>query len=199
MQRRDCLTLAAVTAAASFAGCATPIDDSPLELSLGTATPGGGFPVYGDAYAAALAAADAGLTVKPRSTKGSGENVELLAAGKLDLALVSGEVASDVLLGLTRPASRFKVIAAMYPQQAMFAVRGDSPLRQVRELVGKPVVWGARTSGLVLLARYVLEGMNLNMERDFVSMFVDRAADGPAMVLDGRAMASSAPASVRRP
>ena len=189
MHRRECLTLAAAAAATTLAGCATPVDDSPLELSLGTATPGGGFPVYGDALAAALAGADSRLTVKPRSTKGSGENVELLESGKLDLALVSGEVASDVLLGLTRPASRLKVIAAMYPQQAMFAVRGDSPVRQVRELLGKPVVWGARTSGLVTLARYVLEGMGLNMERDFLSMFVDRAADGPAAVLDGRALA----------
>jgi hypothetical protein len=40
----------------------------------------------------------------------------------------------------------------------MFAVRGDSPT-SIRDLVGRLVAFGARGSGLVLLARYVLDGM----------------------------------------
>jgi TRAP-type uncharacterized transport system substrate-binding protein len=61
-------------------------------VSLGTATPGGGFPVYGEAVAATINEVDPTLDVRPRNTKGSTENVPLLEAGALDLALGQGEV-----------------------------------------------------------------------------------------------------------
>ena len=68
-----------------------------ISLVLGTATPGGGFPVYGDAYAAMLNAQEPAIRIETRMTKGSTENVPLLEAGKLDLALVAGELASAAL------------------------------------------------------------------------------------------------------
>lgn len=45
---------------------------------LGTATPGGGFPAYGNPYAQTLNETDASLQIAPRNTKGSTENVPLL-------------------------------------------------------------------------------------------------------------------------
>ena len=49
-----------------------------MKLTLGTATPGGGFPVYGDAVIAAVREVDPSLEIEPRNTKGSTENVPLL-------------------------------------------------------------------------------------------------------------------------
>ena len=43
----------------------------------GTATPGGGFPVFGAAYAEALNAQEPSLRIETRNTKGSTENVPL--------------------------------------------------------------------------------------------------------------------------
>jgi hypothetical protein len=77
----------------------------------------------------------------------------------------------------------------MYSTPGMFAVRGDSPARRIEDLRGQPVVFGARGSGLVILARYVLDGLGLDQAKDFEPIFLDRAGDGPAMVLDGRAAA----------
>ena len=68
-----------------------------LTLILGTATPGGGFPLYGDAFAEMVNAQEPQLRIQPRNTKGSTENVPLLEAGKVDLALVAGEIASAAL------------------------------------------------------------------------------------------------------
>src|SRR5207249_511242 len=158
-------------------------------VTLGTATPGGGFPVYGQAVAETIHANDPSIEVKTRNTKGSTENVPLLEAGQLDLALVQGEVAHEALAGVGRPASKLLIFAAMYTTPGMFVVRGDQPYRTIADLKGKPVVWGARGSGLVVLARYVLDGIGLDMERDFQSTYLDRAGDGPAMVMDGRAAA----------
>jgi hypothetical protein len=47
-------------------------------LTLGTATPGGGFPVYGEAFAKIVNGAGTSLTIEPRNTKGSTENIPLL-------------------------------------------------------------------------------------------------------------------------
>ena len=42
-------------------------------------------------------ATDPSLLIEPRNTKGSTENVPLLEEGKLDIALVQGEVAYEAL------------------------------------------------------------------------------------------------------
>jgi TRAP transporter TAXI family solute receptor len=156
---------------------------------LGTATPGGGFPVYGAAVAETVNETDPTLSVEPRHTKGSTENVPLLEAGRLDIALVQGEVAHESLNGIGRPPADLKILAAMYSTPGMFVVRADSPYRTIADLRGKPVAFGARGSGLVILARYVLDGLGWDQARDFQAVYLERAGDGPAMVLDGRVAA----------
>jgi uncharacterized protein len=158
-------------------------------VTLGTATPGGGFPVYGDAVAEAINGLDPALEVRTRNTKGSTENVPMLERGELDLGLVQGEVAHEALSGVGRPPADLRILAAMYPTPGLFVVRADSPVRTIEDLRGKPVAFGARGSGLVVLARYVLDGLGFDQERDFQAVYLDRAGDGPAMVLDGRVAA----------
>ena len=162
---------------------------SATTVILGTATPGGGFPVYGGAIADTIHETDPSLAIEQRNTKGSTENVPLLEAGRLDIALVQGEVAHEAFNGIGRAPANLRILAAMYSTPGMFVVRADSPYRRIEELKGKPVVFGARGSGLVILAKYVLDGLGFDQERDFQAIYLDRAGDGPAMVLDGRAAA----------
>lgn len=159
------------------------------KVVLGTATPGGGFPLYGDAFAATINETDTSLAVEPRNTKGSTENIPLLEAGQLDIALVTGEPAYEAWEGIGRSRSELKIITAMYSTAGMFAVAGDNPARSITDLLGKPVAFGAKGSGLTILSRYVLDGLGLDQNRDFQAIFLDKAGDGPAMVLDGRAAA----------
>jgi TRAP transporter TAXI family solute receptor len=158
-------------------------------LSLGTATPGGGFPLYGAALVEAVREVDATLLIEPRNTKGSTENVPLLRASALDIALVQGEVAGEALSDLGRAHGRLWILSAMYSTPGLFVARADSACGSIGDLRGKPVAFGARGSGLVLLARAVLDGIGLDPERDFQAVYLDRAGDGPAMVLDGRVAA----------
>lgn len=95
-----------------------------FSLILGTATPGGGFPVYGDAF------------------------------------------------------------AAMYSSPGLFIVKGDSPLRTISDLKGRPVVLGTRASGITALGRTVLQSLEIPVQE----IFLEKAADGPPMLLDGRAV-----------
>jgi TRAP transporter TAXI family solute receptor len=161
----------------------------PTVVSLGTATPGGGFPVYGAAFAETVNAVDPTLSVQPRNTKGSAENIPMLERGELDIALVQGEAAYQALAGVGRTPADLRIIAAMYATPGMFVVRADSPYRAIADLRGRPIVLGARGSGLVILGRYVLDGIGLDAELDFQPIYLERAGDGPAMVLDGRAAA----------
>jgi TRAP transporter TAXI family solute receptor len=151
-------------------------------LILGTATPGGGFPLYGDAFAEMVNAQEPKLRVETRNTKGSTENVPLLEAGKLDLALVAGEIASAAL---AKPGTTLRIVAAMYSSPGMFIVRADSPHRAIADLRGKPVVMGTQASGVTALGRTVLQ----SLEVDVKQIILEKAADGPPMLMDGRAEA----------
>ena len=159
-------------------------------ISLGTATPGGGFPLYGNAFAEVMNAADPALVIEPRNTKGSNENIPLLETGQLEIALVAGEPSYEAFMGLGgRPKTAVKILTAMYSSPGMFVVRADSPYKTIRDLVGQPVAFGAKGSGLPILSRYMLDGLGLKQDEDFKSIYLDRAGDGPTMVQEGRAAA----------
>ena len=158
-------------------------------VTLGTATPGGGFPVYGQAFAETIQATDPTLEIQQRNTKGSTENVPMLERSELDLALVQGEVAYEALGGVGRVPANLRILTAMYSTAGMFVVRADAPYRTIGDLTGQPVAFGARGSGLVILARYVLDGIGLDQQKDFQAIFLDAAGDGLKMVMDGRAAA----------
>ncbi|MEA3193088.1 MAG: uncharacterized protein QOD26_1421 [Betaproteobacteria bacterium] len=153
-----------------------------FSLVLGTATPGGGFPVYGAAFTEVLNATEPRLRIEARNTKGSAENVPLLEAGKLDLGLVAGEFASAVM---AKPDAKLRIVAAMYSSPGLFMVKRDSPARSIADLKGKPVVLGTQGSGITVLGRTVLDSLGIEVN----PIVLEKAADGPPMLLDGRAAA----------
>jgi len=151
-------------------------------LVLGTATPGGGFPVFGDAFAEVVNAQEPRLRIETRNTKGSTENVPLLEANQLDLALVAGEIASAVL---AKPDTPLRIISAIYSSPGVLMVRGDSPYRSLGDLRGMPVVLGTQASGITALGRTVFDSLGI----DIKPIYLEKAGDGPAMLQDGRAEA----------
>ena len=161
----------------------------PTPIRMGTATPGGGFPLYGDAFAEVMNKADPTLAIATQNTKGSAENIPMLEAGALDIALVAGEPAYEAFMGIGRAPTKLKILTAIYSNPGMFVVRADSPYKTIRDLVGQPVAFGAKGSGLVILSRYVLDGLGLKQDEHFKAVYLDRAGDGPSMVQDGRVAA----------
>jgi hypothetical protein len=158
------------------------VKEALIVLVLGTATPGGGFPLFGDAFAEMVNAQEPKIRVQPRNTKGSNENVPLLEGRKLDLALVAGEIASAAL---AKPDTPLRVVAAMYSSPGMFIVRGDSPHRAISDLRGKTVVMGTQASGVTALGNTVLSSLGVEVK----PIFLEKAADGPPMLMGGRAEA----------
>ena len=151
-------------------------------LILGTATPGGGFPVFGDAFAEMVNAQEPKLRIETRNTKGSTENVPLLETGKIDLGLVAGELAS---VALAKPGTGLRIVAAMYSSPGMFIVKAESPVRRIADLKDKPVVLGTQGSGITVLGRTVVNSLEIKI----TEITLEKAADGPPMLQDGRAAA----------
>jgi uncharacterized protein len=156
------------------------VNEAIVALILGTATPGGGFPLYGAAFAEVVNAQEPRVRIEARNTRGSTENVPLLEEGKVDLALVAGEIASAAL---AKPGTRLRIVAAMYSSPGMLIVRGDSPYRGIADLRGKTVVMGTQASGVTALGRTVLDSLQVEVK----PIFLEKAADGPPMLMDGRA------------
>ncbi len=162
---------------------------APLKVSVGTASEGGAFVLYGGALVDALKSVEPSLELREHTTRGTLDNVPMLERGELDIGFAFGEVVHELFSAVAGPTTKLSVISVMYPTPGMFAVRADSRYRSVTDLQGRPVVWNARGSGLAVQGRYVMDGMGLDVDTYFDSIYTERLTDGPAMVVDGTASA----------
>jgi TRAP transporter TAXI family solute receptor len=161
----------------------------PTPVSWATATKGGGFQLFGKNLAEVINATESQLQVDAIATRGSRQNLELLEAGEVDVGQVEGNAARIALDGIGRPAADLKVLSVMYPNPGMFVVRGDSPYESIEHLKGQPIAFGTQASGLRILANDVLDGLGLHPEKDFRQIILDKAAEGPQLVINGQAEA----------
>ncbi|MCJ2045615.1 TAXI family TRAP transporter solute-binding subunit [Methylobacterium sp. J-078] len=183
--RRRTLVLGAALAALPIRVRAQ--DGRTTRLVLATATPGGSFPAFGEALAEAMRETDPGLMLTLRPSKGSQENLALLRAGSVDLALVQGEYAYDALGVEKGSETGLSVVAPVSASPGLFVVRADSPIHAVADLRGRRVALGTHASGLTVMGRSVLRGSGIDPDHAITPILLDRAGDGAAMVLDGRA------------
>jgi TRAP transporter TAXI family solute receptor len=183
IRRRTLLSLASVVSLAPAAALAQN-----MEVRFGTSTSGGGFAPYAAALIDALKSVDPILDIKPIITKGSTDNVERLQKGDIDIGLVSGEVMYEWLTEHPdKP--KLRVISVIYSTPGMFAVRPDTRYHRIRDLLGRSIVWNPRGTGSAVQARYVMQGLGLDMDRDFDPIYPESFADGPTMVIERRAAA----------
>src|ERR1700730_10702223 len=127
---------------------------------------------------------DPSLEIRTVATEGTVENVPKLEAGDLDIAMVSGEVAHELFDGIGRAPTRLRIVTAMFSTPGMFAVRADSRYRRSGDLKGRRVVWNVKGSGIAVQARYMLDGLGLDPDKDFQAIYLDSLAEGPAMVIE---------------
>lgn len=176
------LLLMLATTPPAFASDAT-------RISWATATKGGGFQLFGENVAQVINTTDRGLKVETLATRGSRENLKLLEAGEVDVGQVEGNAARIVLDGVGRPAANLKVLSVMYPNPGMFVVRGHSKYEGIEDLKGQPIAFGTKASGLRILANDVLDGLGFEPEKDFQQIILNKAAEGPKLVNEGKAEA----------
>lgn len=104
--------------------------------------------------------------VSVQATKASAENLNMLQAGRAEVAFTLGDTLSDAWRGDERsgfrvPLKRLRVIAAMYPNYVQIVARADAGIKTLADLKGKRVSVGLLKSGTELNARSVFEAAGL--------------------------------------
>ncbi len=120
----------------------------PDQLTIGTASPGGTYYVYGEGLAKILTRA-LDLPVGSRATEGPTENIELLEAGETKMVFVTTGIAlqawnaTGVWTGKP-PARSMRAMFPMYDTPFQLMVLQESNIRSLAEMAGKRIGIGPR-------------------------------------------------------
>jgi TRAP transporter TAXI family solute receptor len=108
-----------------------------------------------------------GLVAVAQSTQGSVENVEAIASGALESALVQADVVYWAYHGTglfqnQGPLDNLRAIANLFPSTLHIVVRGDSFISDVAQLRGKRISLGEEGSGTLVNARSILASYGIS-------------------------------------
>ena len=110
-----------------------------------------------------------GAKTSVQATKASVENLNLLQAGRGELALALGDSVSDAWNGVEEagfktPLKKLRAIAGMYPNYIQIVASADAGIHTLTDLKGKSVSVGAPKSGTELNARAIFKAAGLSYE-----------------------------------
>ena len=109
-----------------------------------------------------------------QATKASVENLNLLQAGRGEIAFTLGDSLSDAWTGneeagFKTPLKKLRGIAAIYPNYIQIVARADAGIKTLADLKGKKISVGAPKSGTELNARAILSAAGISY-KDFAKV-----------------------------
>jgi TRAP transporter TAXI family solute receptor len=115
-----------------------------------------------------------GAKTSAQVTKASVENLNLLQAGRGEIAFSLGDSLSDAWkgneeAGFKTPLKKLRTIAAIYPNYIQIVANADSGIKTLADLKGKRIAVGAPKSGTELNARAIFKGAGLSY-KDFAKV-----------------------------
>lgn len=165
MIRRTGLKLAAATLAAVMATAAS------AETFIGILTGGQAGVYYPLGVALEKIFADAVPEGRPsvQSTKASVENLNLIEAGRGEIAFTLGDSlqhawAGDAEVGFPKKLENLRAVTAVYPNYIQIVASAESGIRTLADLKGKRLSVGAPKSGTELNARAILNAAGITYE-----------------------------------
>src|SRR5947199_8758432 len=115
-----------------------------------------------------------GVKTSVQATKASVENLNLLQAGRGEIAFTLGDSLSDAWkgsedAGFKTPLKKLRGIAAIYPNYIQIVARADSGIKTLADLKGKRISVGAPKSGTEINARVILAAAGITY-KDFAKV-----------------------------
>jgi TRAP transporter TAXI family solute receptor len=112
--------------------------------------------------------------VQVQATKASAENLNLVQAGRGELAFTLGDALSDAWNGVEEagfktPLKKLRTVAGIYSNYIQIVASAESGIRTLADLKGKRISVGAPRSGTELNARAVLKAAGLSY-KDFAKV-----------------------------
>lgn len=163
---------------ASF-GAASLLAQGAKPFRIGTGPSAGTYHAIGSIIAGTVSDSS-GVTVTPVSSTGSVANVEAVAAGRSESALIQADVtywaftATEMFDGRP-PAQDLRTIANLYQESIHLVVRKEAGIQTVADLRGKRVSLDEQGSGTLADAKLVLAGWGLK-ESDVSAEYLPLAA-----------------------
>lgn len=110
-----------------------------------------------------------GSKTSVQATKASVENLNLLQAGRGELAFALGDSVADAKNGVEEagfkaPLTKLRAIAGAYPNYIQIVASKESGIKTLADLKGKTISVGAPKSGTELNARAIFKGAGLTYE-----------------------------------
>ncbi|MDP2169713.1 MAG: TAXI family TRAP transporter solute-binding subunit [Rhodocyclaceae bacterium] len=108
-----------------------------------------------------------GVKTSVQATKASAENLNLLQAGRGEVAFSLGDTFSEAWkgneeVGFKTPLKKLRTLAAIYPNYIHFIANADSGIKTLADLKGKRVSVGAPKSGTELNSREILKAAGMS-------------------------------------
>jgi TRAP transporter TAXI family solute receptor len=126
--------------------------------------------------------------VQPQS--GTGTTVPLVNSGELDIAFCNAREFYDSYYGVgssnKRPNPNIRAMAVLFPIQVGLFVRNDSPIKSVKDLKGKTIVYGFASQEVI---RILLDGLLANAGlsvKDMRTVLVPNLVRGVDELIAGR-------------
>jgi hypothetical protein len=137
-------------------------------VELATGSTQGVYFRYGTALAGVVESELPGVDVRVRSTEGSVENLQRVAAGDSTFGFAAADAAADAVSGQGPfPAPLpVRAVARVYDEYIHLVVRADSPLRSAGDLRGRRVSVGQTGSGTEIVANRLLAVAGLGGRHD---------------------------------
>lgn len=115
-----------------------------------------------------------GAKTSVQATKASAENLNLLQAGRGEVAISLGDSLSDAWKGNEEasfkvPLKKLRTIAALYPNYIHFVAVADSGIKSLADIKGKRISVGAPKSGTELNVREILKAAGISY-KDFAKV-----------------------------
>jgi TRAP transporter TAXI family solute receptor len=109
-----------------------------------------------------------------QATKASVENLNLLQAGRGEIAFTLGDSLSDAWKGVEdagfkTPLAKLRTVAGIYPNYIQIVASADSGIKTLADLKGKRISVGAPRSGTELNARAILKAAGMTY-KDFAKV-----------------------------
>lgn len=166
MMLRKRLALLTVTAALT---ASTAVLAAPVFLNILTGGTSGVYYPIGVALSQLYGNKIEGSKASVQSTKASVENLNLLQAGRGELALALGDAVADAWNGVAdagykAPLNKLRAIGGAYSNYIQIVASADSGIKSLADLKGRSISVGAPKSGTELNSRAVFKAAGLTYE-----------------------------------
>ena len=172
--------------AAGFAGCGNSGNKGESVLNIATGGTAGTYYPIGNAISEIINKNVSGTTAKVQSTGASVANINMLAEGQVEMAIVQNDIAYYAVNGsdmFDKKIENLRGIASLYPETFQFVTLIGSGIRTVDDLKDKRVAVGVKGSGVEANVRQILQMYDLtydDIEEQFLSF-----AEGANALKDG--------------